>query len=1046
MGLVYASTEKNTFDELDAISISSEIVELEPEETFNQNLKEVQASQIVTSDSKLEVNPPKELQLSADLQSYDSRKKRFVAKGNVKAFLNGALLKADHIEFDKGFKTLYARGKVRFRKGTQYFQATSFRYSLAKKIGELEDVYGVLDLQYLGKDLKEIFKSSSAINRGRSLNGEPNSKGINRQNTEFSKNIQVDFNRENITAVSLGGNSFFNLSNSPDTSKTVSNKAIDTHLVDETIACPASLPPIPDWHPQPWAVTTWGGQMTDAKFGEAFLFDGDLREEYLFGVGLQKRVYRSGPFSLEFEADLFDHLANKQSGGKYNQSVPYADTPAQNFGEAIIGIGARLWLNPWLNFGFVEGISVHSSVSNFEKTYRDKYSQLLNYLGFEIEARLSEKYSLVGRVHHRSGVFGTYAGAREGSNAYLIGLRYRFGIEPKKQSLVNFPIPYGCRGSEKMIRKIPLALDDSLDTNSLEDFNPFSQRKVVKQKTNDYLKNDLFYTNLSYLTPAEQESLREKSIELVNQRIYNLRFKDSFAIQGRLGIQTLSKNVNQGNSDTGVRVAQLDGQQRAKLITGSITRWRIQASKIRLNPNGWSTSGMSFTNDPFTPTQTRIDSVDVNAIEQGNGDLLIKTRKSRLVIEERLAIPIPNERRIKNKSEEIKSRWVFGIDLRDRDGLFIGRQVKTIKIGSEFSLSLQPQFLIQRAAIDKTNSYISNGSSVTSDKVSSSINFSDLFGMRAKLRGQVQDWDVRLDSNISTFNLDRFANGSRYWGSLKKPFKAPLINSAEATIFGAYRYKTWNGSIGETDIYTAYGSYVEKKDEWEWGKVSNKYTLRFGAGNYQAEKRGGGDLAHLWRANLYSSVDSEYPILQGKAAKLTPSHAYRYSPVPIIPGLKLKSKLSTSYFAYEDGKNQSTLSLSGGPELTLGKFINPYLDYTKLSVTLGGTLKQGGSPFEFDDAVDLATLGVGLTQQIAGPLVLNSGIEYNIDGGSKYYGKEINSRFELRWQKRTYDLALFYSPHKGVGGLTIRLHDFSFDGTGIPFVQSDSLNKKPFIR
>ena len=58
---------------------------------------------------------------------------------------------------------------------------------------------------------------------------------------------------------------------------------------------------------------------------------------------------------------------------------------------------------------------------------------------------------------------------------------------------------------------------------------------------------------------------------------------------------------------------------------------------------------------------------------------------------------------------------------------------------------------------------------------------------------------------------------------------------------------------------------------------------------------------------------------------------------------------------------------------------NHFLDYTQLSITGGGTLKQGSSPFDFDQAIDLGTLGLGVTQQIAGPLVINAGVGLNVD-------------------------------------------------------------------
>ena len=137
---------------------------------------------------------------------------------------------------------------------------------------------------------------------------------------------------------------------------------------------------------------------------------------------------------------------------------------------------------------------------------------------------------------------------------------------------------------------------------------------------------------------------------------------------------------------------------------------------------------------------------------------------------------------------------------------------------------------------------------------------------------------------------------------------------------------------------------------------------------------------------------------------------------------------------YEDGSNQQILSFTAGPTLTLGNFSEPFLDYTKLSIFSGASLKKGESPFAFDQVVDLATLGLGLPQQIAGPLVLNTGFKFNIDGGSSYYGRVIDSNVEFRWQRRSYDLGVFYNPSRGVGGISFHLNDFSFNGTGIPFV------------
>ena len=240
--------------------------------------------------------------------------------------------------------------------------------------------------------------------------------------------------------------------------------------------------------------------------------------------------------------------------------------------------------------------------------------------------------------------------------------------------------------------------------------------------------------------------------------------------------------------------------------------------------------------------------------------------------------------------------------------------------------------------------------------------------------------------------------------------------------------------MGQTDIYTAYGGYAEKSYDWSWGEVKNTYLIRLGLGNYQAETLVGGSLSELWRTNLYSSLKSTYILWQANDLPSFSEKSYRYSPIAITPGIAFNTDLSAAYFLYQDGSNQKVLSFTAGPTFTLGTFSKPFLDYTKFSIFAGGSLKDGTSPFAFDEVVDLGTLGVGLTQQIAGPLVLNTGFEFNIDGGSNYYGQAINSNIELRWQRRSYDLGLFYNPARGIGGISFHLNDFNFKGTGIPFM------------
>jgi len=73
------------------------------------------------------------------------------------------------------------------------------------------------------------------------------------------------------------------------------------------------------------------------------------------------------------------------------------------------------------------GLSVTSEVPVLEK--RDPNNSdaatLLHYLLVEAAVGLpNSPWSLVGRVHHRSGIFGFFS--HSGSNVLEVGIRYRF--------------------------------------------------------------------------------------------------------------------------------------------------------------------------------------------------------------------------------------------------------------------------------------------------------------------------------------------------------------------------------------------------------------------------------------------------------------------------------------------------------------------------------------------------------------------------------------------------------------------------------------------
>lgn len=100
------------------------------------------------------------------------------------------------------------------------------------------------------------------------------------------------------------------------------------------------------------------------------------------------------------------------------------------------GLVIGRWLRfPWdrlvdTSVAVGEGLSFATQVPEIEpRADREAEStRLLNYLMIEVELAPSptSRWCVVGRIHHRSGVFGLFDGIHGGSNFIVAGVRHRF--------------------------------------------------------------------------------------------------------------------------------------------------------------------------------------------------------------------------------------------------------------------------------------------------------------------------------------------------------------------------------------------------------------------------------------------------------------------------------------------------------------------------------------------------------------------------------------------------------------------------------------------
>ncbi len=518
-----------------------------------------------------------------------------------------------------------------------------------------------------------------------------------------------------------------------------------------------------------------------------------------------------------------------------------------------------------------------------------------------------------------------------------------------------------------------------------------------------------------------KENRKEENENDDKSTLREVKLQDGFTLEGSLDpeMKILSSNEIKKNS---------------------INRWRLKASNIFIFKNGWRAREVSFTNDPFNPAQSRIDAYKVELIEldEGRDNYVLTAKKSYLVLEDKIKIPIRNRKISKQGLEDWKrfEKWILGIDGQDRDGIFIGRQLSPIKLPFDYSWSIQPQFLLQRSIEGKTNSYPLKGQAFNSKKVLSDTDFEDNFGLESEIIGKTFTWDTNISSSISTFNADRFADGSRHSINFSKEIKALRIKDIKANLFGEYRYnmyEIWDDSRDNNDIYTAYGFKLDKKGTFNSDKIKSNYALRTGVGQYRALQLNGSKLINRYRSDFNGRLDSKYPLIYFDKKEpieyIRPSN----SPKVITPSLYLNSLITSSNYIYQGGERQFLIGFGLGPELTIGSFSRNYFDYTNISILPTITFKSGESPFEFDNKEDLVTLKFIFSQHIVGPLLIKTINEWNIDSGSDNYGDVISAKAAIMLQRRAYELGLFYDIENQSGGVSFSLNGFGFKGIPNPF-------------
>ena len=457
-----------------------------------------------------------------------------------------------------------------------------------------------------------------------------------------------------------------------------------------------------------------------------------------------------------------------------------------------------------------------------------------------------------------------------------------------------------------------------------------------------------------------------------------------------------------------------------------VANWIFTADYLKVDQDIWSSKKAYLTNDLLETNQIKLQFNELK-IYPDKEQLRFKSKINNLIFQDKITIPFWfDDRAIFKNSENpfaFQNKWNIGYDKLNKDGFFLGRKLNSIRIKKDLFLNIEPQFLVQRTLQGKTESFAEKNYSLNSPRVERNISLSDYFAINSSVEGKIQKWDLKVNKELNSFDLDKFANAFRARAELSKEinlFETAFVNR----IFGAYRERIWNGSIGESEIYNAYGWQLDQAKSWKNGSIEKNQIITFGLGKYKAEELTSSDFAESFKGSVRYQLNQRLPIYEKRIDSEYIDKSFEYIPKPIKEGVLLNSKIAVNYNLYKDGNSQKYIGFGLGPEIVIGNFKKDFFDYTRLSVLPFYKFQSGKSIFKFDQVAENFTIDFNLDQHLLGSWLIETQGTLNLDKDSDDYGEFIYSRIAMNFKKRSYSFGIFYQPHDQAGGINFILNGF----------------------
>ncbi|MGK7951885.1 MAG: DUF3769 domain-containing protein [Xenococcaceae cyanobacterium] len=469
---------------------------------------------------------------------------------------------------------------------------------------------------------------------------------------------------------------------------------------------------------------------------------------------------------------------------------------------------------------------------------------------------------------------------------------------------------------------------------------------------------------------------------------------------------------------------------------GTINRLRFEADTIDFDADGWQAVNFRITNDPFSPPELelRADTAEFRQIEPLVGEL--KTTKSRIVIDQNFSLPLIRNRLVFDDRPRQPSIVQFGFDGDERGGFFVQRDFNLINT-EKVNWEVTPQYFLQKAifpnafGLDRDD----DGGVFDLSVFGAETQFSTVFSPRTNI--QASATLTSLDFTDLEDDLRAKFAFNQGIGNLNRPHNFSFEYN--------FRERLFNGSLGFQTVFSSVGGIVTSPNI-PLGKTGITLNYQGSIQNINAdtdrqEFLDAGedeDRVNLTRYQVAASLNKGFNLWQGQPLPATPEQGLRYTPVPIVPYLRLNTGVTGVSSFYSNGDRQQSLRASIGIQGQIGNFSRSYLDYTGFNLTYFQGFLNDESPFLFDRFADERVLALGISQQIYGPIRFGVQTSLNLDESD-----EISTDYVLEYSRRTHNVSLRYNPVLQIGSINLRINDFNFRGDPEPF---ESNGVRPVIQ